>query len=1109
MLRLVFSNRLDELAAQFDEDCSRHLAESGGTNAVFARTALIVDGLGIGQWLKYYIAERQRIASNIDTLYPAQFIWRLVEQALPGVAAASPVPGECLRWYIFEWLGTQGPLHAELTTLCAQPLARWQLAGRLAQLLGDYLVYRPQWLASWARGRMPALLSTHPHAAWQMSLWQWLAQQLGLAEGKHPFDLFFAAPATLALPSRVAVFGLSAIPPLYAEFLSRLAGRVQVDWYALSPSAEYFGDALSRRQAQRVQSVAQAAEGDTDLAIDEFIDELTGHPLLAASGRQMRDLQWTLAELAATGTDVQRFARPQGTSALAQVQRSVLDLDAQPALKLRDGDMSIRVHGCHTLLRQVEVLHDEILRAFAQDPALKPHEVAVLACDIDAAAPLVQAVFGSAPAEHAFAYRVTGVAPRAHAALDEAWLSLLHYEHTALARLESAAVLALLQHGCIARAARIDEEELTQVRRWCSDLQIAGGFAAQGTHDDGRHTWSYGFARLLIGIAQPAAEAALCTGVLPYAEAEGLDWQTAGKLIAFVTRLHRWQQQLTHTRHMAAWQALLLEGLEQFFVDVDDEVSRDWLLAARQAAGELTAHLPATQRDEAIPLAIVRSLIQERLRTNVSAALPSGSVTVTGLGELRGVPFKAVFVLGLEEAAFPSREVRREFDLLRALPQKGDRSRQSHERASLLDALLTASDRFAVFYNGRDAQSNEVIAPAIPVAELLGFLCSASGQPIERWLLQHPLHPFSPRAFQGPHASFDVQNLQAAQQIIQRQQSYSYHDTRISNMPLLDDESQKRGGTYKSILNEEGVGVDGEKLATLLGGPAEYFFSQRLKIRWDYDDEPLTEAEPSSLQGLEAWQLQSRLLPLLQADAAQEQIDAIAWAGSELPPAGAGTIALRKAKDAALTYSKLLTHTGVAQAQLREVSAEVAGQRIGLRIPFVRGVAVGHAMRSLKLRDIAWLTVVQALRALDDEAEQGTAVWLGKDGVLTLDALDADTAQALLSTWLDAAARAEQQPLALPAKTAYEFVIASTPGKLAAARTRTPMGLAIEAWQKSEAASPLWQTLLGGEQSEPPEGWSALVTQLYASVWPLLTLHSASGWLEAGAAKAGSKGKAK
>src|SRR5690606_6527592 len=91
---------------------------------------------------------------------------------------------------------------------------------------------------------------------------------------------------------------------------------------------------------------------------------------------------------------------------LRRLQSDLFHRRAAPGFPLRDaldrGDPSLQVHACHTRLRELQVLHDQLRALFEPDspegrrfdPPLQPREVAVLAPDIDPYLPYLDAVFG-------------------------------------------------------------------------------------------------------------------------------------------------------------------------------------------------------------------------------------------------------------------------------------------------------------------------------------------------------------------------------------------------------------------------------------------------------------------------------------------------------------------------------------------------------------------------------------------------------------------------------------------------------------------------------------------------------------------------------------------
>ena len=93
-----------------------------------------------------------------------------------------------------------------------------------------------------------------------------------------------------------------------------------------------------------------------------------GNRLLAAWGRQTQSHIDLLVEAGGEGVlDDAHFEPNPGDTLLAQLQNAILELrELEPgSVTLADADRSIEVHLCHSLTRELEVLHDHLLGLFA------------------------------------------------------------------------------------------------------------------------------------------------------------------------------------------------------------------------------------------------------------------------------------------------------------------------------------------------------------------------------------------------------------------------------------------------------------------------------------------------------------------------------------------------------------------------------------------------------------------------------------------------------------------------------------------------------------------------------------------------------------------------
>ncbi|MDC6126553.1 exodeoxyribonuclease V subunit gamma, partial [Burkholderia gladioli] len=443
MLHLFFSNRHETLADALIE----HLASHPGAAGPWARQQVIVPSAALRRRLELDIAGRHGICANLEFSYLAQWLWTQIGQVLR-VPPRSPFAPDRLVWRCYRLLseaadsvdsanegGAHGGLdeagaaHGAAPWLASPRLAaylaaadapmRYELAHRLASVFDHYLTYRPEWLAAWRDGgSLFALEGTPSRGAeaarddehWQAALWRALVAELA-EDGEPPAHRFLReAPAlapdarTLAAwPDAVSVFALPTMPPLHVALLRELSRWIDVRIYALNPCREFWFDIVS---AARVESLDAAGQLDY---------QQVGHPLLAEWGRQTQAQLHMLHELTETAaaTDAAQYEGFAGDTWLARIQNAILDLQPEAELGPPPAERGIEVHVCHGLARQLEVLHDRLLAAFAEDPTLAPSDVLVAVADLAAAGPLIDAVFGTAASQEAarVPYRITGLPP--------------------------------------------------------------------------------------------------------------------------------------------------------------------------------------------------------------------------------------------------------------------------------------------------------------------------------------------------------------------------------------------------------------------------------------------------------------------------------------------------------------------------------------------------------------------------------------------------------------------------------------------------------------------------------------------------------------------------
>ncbi len=846
MLKVVYSNDMLQLAALLAEQ-----QQSSPLPPLEAET-VVVQSNELSRWLSLYLAQHHGIASHIDFPYPSAYIWALFRRVLPDIPKESAFSKDAMTWRIFDLLpecSQQPGFEAVAGYLGSgdEAVKRYGLAHRIADSFDQYLMYRPDWVQAWEADG-----ATLPH--WQAKLWRRLTADVAqpamhranlLERLKHYLQTCSEKPA--GLPTRLAIFGVSAMPPVYLSLYELMAKYCDITLYFLSPSQEYWGDLLDKKaQSKQALSLGQS---DADAA--------SGHPLLASLGKQGQDFFEQLQHCEHEAESF--FNLPESDSILAQLQRDIYQLnnpDTQQSKRVIDAeDDSIQCHACHSPLREIEVLHDQLLALFERHPELSPTDVVVMTPDVDIYAGAIDAVFSTADADQFIPYGISGASGQQQSPVLSAFNQLLSLPES---RFEVDAIVALLDCQAIRNRFDLTLEDVTKIRQWCQETQIRWGLSAEdkATLDlpaIETNSWRAGLDRLLLGYALPLTsdegEWQLFAGQLGFDDISGEQAITMAQLCAFVDCLDRFRQILKIKYKAVDWQQQLLSLLAAFFQPSHDNAQDQADIGKITQA--LTSFVDSTDLanfEQTLSIDLLKEWLKGHLDTAETMPRFMGhGVTFCAMVPMRSIPFEVVCLIGMNDESFPRRQPKQGFDLLSSDFRKGDRSRRDDDRYLFLEALLSARQHLYMSYVGASIVDNVSIPPSVLVSDVRDVLNQTfetiDGDDVwSQIVTKHPLQAFSRRYFdQSSPALFSYKASQCPPEHKQAESVSWFNDT----LPEPDVSERQ-----VSLL----------QLTQFYRHPARYLIQQRLGLSLDRDEAQLDPREPFALEGLEAWQLRQQLL---------------------------------------------------------------------------------------------------------------------------------------------------------------------------------------------------------------------------------------------------------
>ncbi|WP_066077755.1 exodeoxyribonuclease V subunit gamma [Bergeriella denitrificans] len=745
---LYQSNRLETLAALF---CK--IQQVRPLSHPLAAEEVIVQSQGMRRYLNGFLAKENGVAANLRFSLPAGLTWRLMREFIPGVPALSPFNPEVMRWRLLDLFrsdafqsGGDGGLTLSRAALQGYlgsgESADYQLAGQLADMFDQYLVYRPQWIAAWQAGR---LLDLGEDEGWQAELWRFLDD--GRQSSPHRVALWTQLLDALSaerLPERFFVFGISTMAPMYLQLLQKLAEHCEVFVFALNPSEQYWGNVVEAAQILK-------SGGEPDLS-------QSGHPLLASLGKQGRDFFDFLSEIE---LETQVFEQPETRAPESLLHRLQYDIQTlnmpseneATATALQDG--SIRIVSAHSPLRELQILKDQILQMLHEHPDWQPHDIAVLTPDITPYSPFIEAVFGRAQAGgQALPYSLSDVKlsrrqPLLHTL--EQVLDLLE------SRFEVDKVLPLLESGPVQARFGLTADDVPLLHDTVASLNIHWGLDAQmrGAADN-LFTWQQAADRLVLGWMLPEGGSGVWQSVSAW-HADVNQIEVFSRFAAFIRTLADIAAQWQEAAEIPVW-AERVRGLMQTLL-LPSENDQHALQQFEQALAKWQEEAELAGFDGLLNLHTATRHLRRFLNSESQAGFLQGGITFCSMVPMRSLPFKVLCLLGLNDGDFPRNTKAAAFDLIARHPQKGDRARRDDDRYLFLEALISAREVLYLSYTGRSIRNDDELAPSALVSELIDTVAAMTGQRSktlsEEWVIQHPLQAFSTRYFL-PQAQSDA-----------------------------------------------------------------------------------------------------------------------------------------------------------------------------------------------------------------------------------------------------------------------------------------------------------------------------------------------------------------
>ncbi|HPR38325.1 MAG TPA: exodeoxyribonuclease V subunit gamma [Spirochaetota bacterium] len=951
-LYLVSGNRLELLA----ERCASLFRDE--PLPPMTKEIIVLQSMGMMQWLSIQLAGKLGIWADFEYVLPNRMTSILMKHFFPGMGDERFFEKDIMTWKTMKVLrdstgsADYSKLHAYISG-DDSGMKEFQLASRITDLFDQYMTFRPDMILRWGKGE------SGEADEWQPLLWRELTEGMN---GHHPpmlLDMLFSGitggsiSRPSGFPERISVFGISYLPLYHLNVLRAASNFCDVFLYMLNPCKEYWIYTMSEKEITRYIS-------RVPIIADNYEEELhieRGNPMLSSMGRAGRDFFRFIDMSVGFSPDEELLIDPGNDSILHVIQGDIFRMKRRgegrelPAFILTDkqaeSDLSVVINSCHSVMREVEVLHDYLLDLFDNGSGVTPGDVLVMTPDIESFSSIIQGVFdrredGLPRIPYRIVDRRIGNTSRAV----DTFMKIMSLPE---GRVTSSEVMGILQCPDVLRKFSLSGDDYDSICGWVMDTAVYWGIDAEHKGELGLpeiydNTWRFGLERMLLGSVMGCSDVTPL-GILPYREIEGANMQVLGRFISYFRLLSDTYYELREKHTPDGWGLLINRIIETFFEP--DQVSSDDLLQVTAAAARLREIETASGFSSTAGLSPVREFIEQKLSAaSAGRNFITGNLTFCEMLPMRSIPCKVICLIGMNEYSFPRKARPSGFDLMMKFPRTGDRSVRDEDRYLFLETVISARDRLYISYTGQNITTNTDQNPSIVVSELLEVIDESfsikSGKRIRDSVFRkQKIQSYNPVYFTRGTGYFSYSRGRM-------DGAHSYIKKGGAEYTFL------QGGLPGLTEDERVLTVD--DLAGFLVNPAKYLIKRRLNVSLEYFTDDFRDDEPFIPDTLERYNLEERILASLEKDMSEESaFDYIRKEGI-LPHGESGRIVYRE------SYSRIkkiydIVSPLLVNKSMEESLIEINGYKIKLRNPVYDGRFIFYRGGRLRPKDrlLGWV----------------------------------------------------------------------------------------------------------------------------------------------------------
>ena len=745
---LFFSNNIETLARAF----AREIAER---HDEFEPCTIIVPNPYLQKWLQLQTAGCNGIAINLNFRFLDEGLWEILNTINTDAEKPLMIEQKDIQLMLYHSIVSLDSSNRRVKPLTeylfnAGKIKKtdydhkvWQLSSRLARYFIEYELYREEMIQKWMLGKLQ--YNTEMESM-QQYLYRMIFQDGGYRDFIDKNWLTLPQywnrnfPIITTRTSRTLyLFGKSQLSPFHTKLIYELGKYLDIFLYQVNPCSEFWEDVTTPHEDRwkRIRSIKidESMEGDS-LSFSENENLLL--KLWGKTGRETIKLlsmleeagskelnftsEWLFPEL--DGTEINTIRTVQD-----QILRRTTWMESPKKIKQ---DTAIQIASSPEIYREAETVYNSILFNLEHDNELNMTDIAIMVPDMALYGPVIQSVFSRDPKR--LSYSMIDSTAAIDSLFGRAIRSILEIASGSFTRKE---IFDLVYNPCFLEAHDMTLDDAAVWLSWTDELNIFRGFNKTDDTDPERnlYTWQQGLQRIRFGRIMQTPNAYQHDGnfldyknIVPYSDMNSDNQRSIDTFNLSIELLH---VRTRHLRHLSAsgeeW-GRIIEGLIfDFLVIPADRPAEVHVLNTLSGSLKkliIIDSLIKNKTSALFSLSFIKEFIMENLidiPSTQGSYLTSG-VNISALIPKRQIPFKIIYIMGMQEGVFPGTGDSSTLNLINIKRKIGDSTRPDANRYLFLETLLAARKKLYVTYISKDLQKDQDFFPNSVIGQLITYL---------------------------------------------------------------------------------------------------------------------------------------------------------------------------------------------------------------------------------------------------------------------------------------------------------------------------------------------------------------------------------------------------